>query len=94
MAVIHVMAHLADRFGGQLCVRINNIEHILANMAYFCRKVDDALGSEILGTRNFSSMMQDTVLWLEVTRQEIIDAIITKVRSNDRCEMIRLRILM
>lgn len=48
------------------------------NMPYFCQKVDDGLGAEILGTRTFTSMMQETMNWLEATRQEIIDAIITK----------------
>jgi hypothetical protein len=63
----------------QLCVRINNLEHIMDNIPYFCQKVDDTLGEEILGGKSFTTMMADTGTWLENTRQEIIDAIITKV---------------
>jgi len=50
-------------------------------MPYFCQKVDATLGAEILGGKTFTSMMQDTVAWLESARQEIIDAIINKVDS-------------
>jgi hypothetical protein len=72
----------------QLCVRINNLEHIMDNMPYFCQKVDDTLGEEVLGGKSFTSLMADTSAWLETTRQEIIDAIITKVHFTHQPHVI------
>jgi hypothetical protein len=73
-------------------VRINNLEHIMDNMPYFCQKVDDTLGEEVLGGKSFTSLMADTSAWLETTRQEIIDAIITKVHLRTRASTSRDRV--
>ncbi len=63
----------------QLCVRINNVEQMVGELSHFCKKVDDTMGEDIFGDKSFTEMMSGTFELIKESRQEIVNAIITKV---------------